>query len=289
MSAFLAVPARLATMPADNMESRQRYPWYASDATTMLTNPVTGSNYTSLLAREHDSRHGRYEFVPSISLTASTVGDTQIVASVSVSGGKPPYTYLWTGSDPAVSSNTGASINYTPECEWRHRHWPSLPRPAIRLHCGGLISSTGFVLQSNTNLASSAWTPVVSQMQTNNGIISAVLNTQSASAMFFRLALASQTLPVTETVAVTVTMRMGCGFRQIKASAFRPDQSQQPVATLPTARKARTMYGLSIVIRRLAEHHGEPAIGGGAQAFLWTKFNSWPGDFGAASTPSHPA
>ena len=50
----------------------------------------------------------------SLCLSISDSGRSQVDARVEVQGGRPPYTYLWAGSNPAARSNTGPSINYTP-------------------------------------------------------------------------------------------------------------------------------------------------------------------------------
>ena len=89
-------------------------PWYAFYGTTRLTNPATGQvsvvrTKVRMIPATDDAR-----FVPAVQLTASAQG-SQVSARVSVSGGTPPYTYVWAGSDPAASLNTGDSITYTPQ------------------------------------------------------------------------------------------------------------------------------------------------------------------------------
>jgi hypothetical protein len=88
-------------------------PWYACSGTGTVTNPVTGKvteiNLTAPLTPATDDP----AFVPSATLLANVVGGTQVVANVRVTGGMPPYTYLWGGSSPTISSNTGNQISYT--------------------------------------------------------------------------------------------------------------------------------------------------------------------------------
>ena len=80
-------------------------PWYQCGGTSSATNPFTGQVTTInlmpvLIPATDDSR-----FVPKLNLMASAPGGTQVVASVTVTGGTPPFSYLWSGSSPAVSGN----------------------------------------------------------------------------------------------------------------------------------------------------------------------------------------
>jgi len=43
-------------------------------------------------------------YVPSATLYASTNSAGQVQASVAVTGGTPPYTYLWGGTAPSLST-----------------------------------------------------------------------------------------------------------------------------------------------------------------------------------------
>jgi Family of unknown function (DUF6345) len=93
-------------------------PWYAYYGTTYVANPQTGAA-SSMVKSKVKSKIGFIpatsdaRFVPAANFSAS--GGRQVHASVSVSGGTPPYRYLWAGSDPALSQNTGPSISYTPQ------------------------------------------------------------------------------------------------------------------------------------------------------------------------------
>ncbi len=71
--------------------------------------------------------------------------------SVSVSGGTPPYSYIWSGSDPNVSSNAGPEIEYTPIVR------VGVPMLAITGGNGSVIISwgdatAGFMLESTPSL-----------------------------------------------------------------------------------------------------------------------------------------
>lgn len=87
-------------------------PWYAFFTSTEVKDQKTGlasvvKSRVQMIPATDDAR-----FVPAVQLTASAQG-SEVSARVSVSGGTPPYTYLWAGSDPEASRNTGESARYT--------------------------------------------------------------------------------------------------------------------------------------------------------------------------------
>ncbi|MGA2281368.1 MAG: hypothetical protein ABSG80_13820 [Verrucomicrobiota bacterium] len=102
-------------------------PWYVFNGTINVTNPVTGSNYTEILEEQMMPATDDTNYVPVVNLSTFTVGNTQVVTSASASGGRPPYTYVWSGSDPTVTTNTGPRSTTPPKCGWHRRHWPSFP------------------------------------------------------------------------------------------------------------------------------------------------------------------
>jgi hypothetical protein len=55
-----------------------------------------------------------FRFVPSVTLAASAPQRSLVEARASVTGGTPPYTYLWAGSNAEHFSFTGNSISYVP-------------------------------------------------------------------------------------------------------------------------------------------------------------------------------
>jgi Family of unknown function (DUF6345) len=87
-------------------------PWYAYYSTTHVMNPDSSPSAlirsrVGMIPATDDVR-----FVPAVRLSAAADG-SEVNAHVSVSGGSPPYTYVWGGSDPAVSRNSDDSISYT--------------------------------------------------------------------------------------------------------------------------------------------------------------------------------
>jgi hypothetical protein len=121
-------------------------PWYAYYATTHVANAKTGAvrevrSKIGFIPATHDPR-----FVPSVSVEAS--GRSQVRASASVRGGRPPYRYIWGGSNFAGSQNEESSITYTP----RIRATESLLRdPHFNLHREERLTVT--VLDANGILA----------------------------------------------------------------------------------------------------------------------------------------
>ena len=89
-------------------------PWYAVTITRRSADPKTKSvlsrtSRVRLIPATEDRR-----FVPSATLTAHTSERSVVEAHVSATGGTPPYAYLWAGSNPETSINTGDSIRYVP-------------------------------------------------------------------------------------------------------------------------------------------------------------------------------
>jgi hypothetical protein len=87
-------------------------PWYAYYSTTRVAGP--GNNAVSVINSKvqmipatDDER-----FVPAVQLLASAKGP-EVSAHVSVAGGRPPYSYVWGGSNPDASNGTADSVAYT--------------------------------------------------------------------------------------------------------------------------------------------------------------------------------
>ena len=103
--------------PLANAKGRSRVatliPWYAYYGTTHVTNPQTGATLEvkskiGFIPATRDAH-----FVPTVRVSAE--GGSEVHASVSVSGGRPPYQYIWGASNPAVSQTAEPSIRYTPQ------------------------------------------------------------------------------------------------------------------------------------------------------------------------------
>lgn len=270
-------------------------PWYQCGGTAPLTNPGSGQVFTLNLMPVLIPATDDPNFVPAANLLASVVGGTQVVASVTVGGGAPPYAYLWGGSSPAVSGNTGANIAYTPVV----RITPPL-LGITRVAPGSVVvwwpyPADGFSLEANTDLVPTGWTPVTNPVQTNNGLKSVMVNLSPSRATFFRLRLTSQTLPETETVMVTVTDANGVSAQasqtlQVQAmpvSKAAGGGSSQPsprvVGLVDWGTESPFDPGLG-VDDRVSWTSGMTAFGGGVQRFCWTGGLSWREDFIDAPT-----
>jgi autotransporter-associated beta strand protein len=263
-------------------------PWYYCTGTLDATNPVSGTVSPFALMPQLIPATDDPNYVPTANLSASASG-TQVSASVSVSGGTPPYSFLWSGSDTTASTNTGAAIAYTPAIR--------VANPPLAIILAGTsvtvswpYPSPGFILESTPNLAPSAWSQVTDPVQTNSDVISVTI-LPTAGARFFRLRLASQALAVTETVTVTVTDANGVTA-----------QGSQSVAAQAVPIAAPLEWGEGPVgVCYGCESPYDPGLGsqdrgdwltgmssnpgGGFQRFCWAGGASWPGDFIEPKTP----
>ena len=253
-------------------------PWYYCTATVTEPGPTPGNVSTIPLMSQMIPATTDPTFVPSSQLTVSTPGGSNIIANVTATGGSPPYTYSWGGSDPSVSSNTGPSLSYTPIIR------VAIPSLIILTAGDGTITvywpspSDGFFLESTPSLSSPSWDRVTGTIQTNGGLNSVSI-TPTASAQFFRLHL-NQTVPVTETVTVTVTDANGISVNASQSIAAQavvvegntPDPAidygcESPYDPgLGTGDRANWLTGMGLP-------------GGGSQRFCWTGSAAWPGDF----------
>ncbi|MGD0331005.1 MAG: DUF6345 domain-containing protein [Nitrososphaeria archaeon] len=86
-------------------------PWYAITVTRRLSDSGTQSRTSRVrLIPATDDRR----FVPSATLNVNARQRSVVDAHVSVSGGTPPYTYLWAGSNTETSASNEDSIRYIP-------------------------------------------------------------------------------------------------------------------------------------------------------------------------------
>jgi Family of unknown function (DUF6345)/Putative Ig domain len=270
-------------------------PWYA----VIVRHPPTSSNATGIVTAQMIPATDDTNYVPLVNLSVSQVG-TQVVASASAVGGLPPYTYVWGGSSPAVPTNIAASISYTPVVR------VAPPPLAIALDPSNSsvaifwpYPSTGFVLESATIAAPAVWSQVTTPVETNSRINSVTIATpQSPGSLFFRLRLANQMFPVTETVAVTVTdangisvhtsrtvatyanpaadqAKLGAGY----SNSVQPNDRDGPQAPFPTYGTESPYGSGSGFDTDTAGWLMEMSTSGANQVFLFTQDQAWPGDF----------
>jgi Family of unknown function (DUF6345) len=86
-------------------------PWYAYNSVISVTDPQRAGRERrtkiQFIPATDDPR-----FVPSVNLRLS--GRETVEAVAEVSGGREPYYYVWSGSNPEVSAREGPSVSYRP-------------------------------------------------------------------------------------------------------------------------------------------------------------------------------
>ncbi|HEY5910440.1 MAG TPA: DUF6345 domain-containing protein [Verrucomicrobiae bacterium] len=262
-------------------------PYYAWTGTATVTNPATQrptmlNLTTPLIPATDDPAH-----VPSATLSANVVGGTQVVASVRVTGGMRPYTYLWSGSSPSISSNTGSEISYTAVVRTEP---PTLriSRVSLREIMISWMDPTGaFMLESTPGLERPNWMPMTNPVQTDNGMRSVLIALDVAQPMFFRLLYSRQT--IAEMVMVTVTDANG-----VQAEASQTLQVQPMLQMSGVGPRGQASPKIAGVVDWGTESPYDPglgvndrvswtsamtAFGGGVQRFLWTGNMAWRWDF----------
>jgi Subtilase family/Family of unknown function (DUF6345) len=273
------------TCPPPNLTNTV-LPWYKVGGTANVTNPVTGQPSVVDLMPVLIPATDNTNFVPTINLTASSLGVTQVVAGVTVSGGMPPYTYQWAGSSTALSDSTSSSVSYTPT-------FRAVPPPLniVPSNDVAIVSwadpAGAFVLQSSPDLQQGIWTPVTGVVDAPNGIRRRTVSLLTPGASFFRLFLsATQTVSQFETITVTVTDANGV---YVQASqTINVQATPRPAVALGPERK---VVGL---IDWATESPYDPGLGtqdrndwrsgmrqpgGGIERFTCTGVGSWKMDF----------
>ncbi len=193
-------------------------PWYLCDVSTVVTNPTTGAVSPLNLLPQLIPATDDPNFVPSLNLMANPGnGGTEVVASASVSGGAPPYTFVWSGAGTNVFGHAGPRLNYTPVVP------VAAPQLSVLSSTQGSFSlswadPTGrFQLQSSPNLQTAAWSLVVGNQTTSNGVTTAALNLNASPATFFRLALSNSFLSITDNVELEIVDANGVFVRQAQS------------------------------------------------------------------------
>jgi len=260
-------------------------PWYAFNGTVMQYNPLTGSNNIMNTPLQLIPATDDPTYVPTLVLSVAAPGLTQVVANVAVGGGAPPYTYTWSGSNPDVSTNTGASITYTPVSR------VSVPRLSIdgsALATGHVVTlswpdaSTGFVVQSTTDLVTTAWADYPTTPADVNGTNVVTIPVDGSPQVFFRL---RQSLSQTDTVEVVVTDANGVSVHVsttvLTAPQPRSHEYEDPV--FPSFGTEAPYYAGGWVndVNDWRSVMRNPNVGcwSRAESFFWANYSSWPGDF----------
>jgi hypothetical protein len=130
-------------------------PWYAVSVTRMATHPDLGqhplTSRTRLIPATDDSR-----FVPSASVVASVGEGSRVTAQASVSGGTPPYSFLWGGSNPETSAERGAAVSYEPVTRDLREFVPGHSLRRTEPVSVTVVDANGVTAEARTSLAVTA-------------------------------------------------------------------------------------------------------------------------------------
>jgi uncharacterized protein DUF6345 len=112
---YWAPPLRPGLYASSHRRPSVIIPWYAVTITRRIgVDPRTKAIQTATSRVHLVPATDDVRFVPSVSLTAAAPQRSLVEAHASATGGTPPYTYLWAGSNPDASSSMGDSVSYVP-------------------------------------------------------------------------------------------------------------------------------------------------------------------------------
>jgi hypothetical protein len=111
---YWAPPLRPGICASPRWKPSVILPYYAVTTKRRVVNPRTREAHmltsrVRLVPATDDCR-----FVPSVTLAASAEEISRVEARASVTGGTPPYTYVWAGSNPEPFPITSNTISYIP-------------------------------------------------------------------------------------------------------------------------------------------------------------------------------
>jgi len=262
-------------------------PWYACTGTGTITNPLTGGLSTFNLNAPLIPATDDPAYVPAVALSASVLGGTQVVATAEASGGMAPYTFLWGGSSPTISSNTGSQISYTSTARVQPPSLEAMRLSSETVQVSWIDPTDGFLLESSSSLTQPAWGSVNAAVQHDNGVSRVQLQLDLAQPMFFRLRYNGQSIP--EMVMVTVTDANG-----VQAQASQTLQVKPMLSLAPSGLQSRAAPKVIGTVDWGTESPYDPGLGsndraswvggmtvfgGGVQRFLWTGNLAWRWDF----------
>jgi hypothetical protein len=111
---YWAPPLRAGVCVSPRWSPGVILPWYAVTTKRQVVNPSTRKAHTLTSRVRLVPAMDDFRFIPSVTLAAAAPQRSLVEARASVSGGTPPYTYLWAGSNPERLSSTSNSIRYIP-------------------------------------------------------------------------------------------------------------------------------------------------------------------------------
>lgn len=278
--AFTPPPSPCSQCPPIPWNPTNILPWYVATGSLTWIDPATGAEDTMHLRSQAVLATDDPRFAPTVSISLNTGPPTQVSAIASASGGQPPYTYLWAGSEPSASTNVGPSLTYTPRVRVAFPTLATTFNPSnSTIAVAWPVPSTGFVLQSALDLQSGDWSPVTNSVTSADGFYNVVV--PALSSRFFRLILPNA-LPHIESCSVTVMDANGTSSTVIL---------DVPVLSQPIPAKLTgpLTYGCeSPYIYPQGYVYWDTIMansGGGVEGFTWANSDSWPGDFIVPSPP----
>jgi hypothetical protein len=151
-------------------------------------------------------------------------------------------------------------------------------------------ASTGFIVQSTTNLVSGIWSNLVATPVDTNGTNVVTVTGEVPPQMFFRL---FQTLMQTDTVSVMVTDANGVYVNntQLVTVAVSPQPAPGYLSTDPPSWGTENPYnagGFQADAQGWQRAMSTPGAGGGADIVSWCQTESRPGDFMQPTPPCTP-
>ena len=111
---YWAPPLRAGICASPRWSPGVILPWYAVTTKRQIINPGTRAAQTQTSRVRLIPATDDFRFIPSVSIAATAPQRSLVEARASVTGGTPPYTYLWAGSTPEQFSFASNSICYTP-------------------------------------------------------------------------------------------------------------------------------------------------------------------------------
>jgi Family of unknown function (DUF6345) len=153
---YWAPPLRSGIYPSKHWSPSVILPWHAITITRQALDPRTGTTQprtsrVHLVPATSDSR-----FVPSVTLKAIAAERTLVEARATASGGTPPYTYFWAGSNPETATATGDSVSYEPVVRDFRRLVPSQSFDRTEALSVTVVDANGISVQAGQSVAVTA-------------------------------------------------------------------------------------------------------------------------------------
>ena len=153
---YFAPSLRNALSGAPYWRPGEIIPWYAVTVTRTVIRPGrrTGRPLISrvrLIPATDDTR-----FVPSVTVEANSIDGSRVNARATASGGTPPYSFLWGGSNPDTFSERGEAVSYEPLARDLREVIPARSFTRIEHVSVTVVDANGVSAQAITSLPATA-------------------------------------------------------------------------------------------------------------------------------------